>query len=190
LDPDRATLKFLSDHQDAIKDAGILKDRSEQWRKRGKAIHTLKDLLFCYFSNFKIVCIPHSNRPPQSIYDQYVKLFDAIQTVSGESKKRREQAGMLFSSRELQLYLRISFEHFCTQDKKPFNFLRAAEQLNPAAATYEDHIVNAATFFRKTKPELSGNGLFNIELAPLVASSILLDATRRRRPGRCERSFI
>jgi hypothetical protein len=163
---------------------------AKQWRERCKPISNLKDLLFCYFSGFKIICIPHSDRPAQLIYNQYVKLFDTIQEVSAESREHRELAGMLFSSQELQQYLRVSFEHFCTNMEMPFNFLKAAERINPVAATYEDHIVHAATFFMKRISQVSGEELFNRYLAPLVASSILLNAVRRRLPCRCKQPSV
>ena len=92
---------------------------------------------------------------------------------------------MLFSSPEMQQYLRASFEHFCTHANKPFNFLKAAARNNPVAETFEDHIIEAANFFVEKEPQLEGENL-TLDLSRILASSILLNATRTRLPGRCE----
>jgi len=92
---------------------------------------------------------------------------------------------MLFSSQEMQQYLRASFEHFCTYPNSPFNFLKAATRKNPVAKTFEDHIIEAANLFVEKEPQLEGEKVA-LELSRILASSILLHATRTRLPGRCE----
>jgi len=92
---------------------------------------------------------------------------------------------MLFPSPEMQRYLRASFEHFCTHANSPFNFLRAAVRRNRVAKTFEDHIIEVANFFVEKDPQLEGEKLA-VKLSYILASSIILNATRTRLPGRCK----
>jgi len=171
--------------RDAIHVPGPLKRLAKQWKDRRKQIDTLGDLLSCYFSSVRIVCIPRSDKSPHWIYDQYRSLYTTIEKASLDSKKRREQSGMLFSSPEMQQYLRAAFEHFCTHADKPFNFLRATARNNRLKKTFEDHITEAAILFVEKQPQIEGKQLSS-DLARLVASSMLLNATRLLLPGRCE----
>ena len=162
---------------------GLLPKLANQWRERGKPIRSFKDLLHCYYSGFKIICIPSANQPPQLIHNQYTKLYEEIRRASDISAERRETLGLLMSSEELEVYLRYAFEHFSGNGTEPFNFLDAAIRNNPIAATFADHIIKVAVLLMKRTTSQPGKQLFK-ELAPLVASSIFLSATRIRLPYR------
>lgn len=152
--------------------------------KLGGIIETHEDLLKCYYSGFKIVCIPCAEQPPSLIRAQYTKLHQEIALASATSAGRRKEAGLLLSSEEMECYLQNAFEHFSKDANEPFNFLNTALRNNPIAATFADHITKVATVFSRTKPQPEyGTKVFE-HLAPLVASAIFLGATRNRLPHR------
>lgn len=94
----------------------------------------------------------------------------------------RGQLGLLLSSEDLSSYLDFAFEHFSTEDKAPFNFNEAAFLINPVAENFKACIVKLAVYFMRRTPANSlGNGvkLFCDDVAPLLASSIFLMATRK-----------
>lgn len=153
----------------------------DKWTSLGKRITNLKELLMCYYSGIKIVCIPHARESPTVIDRQYKDLYRVIGEGSKKAYDLRIKAGLLMTSEELDIYLRHAFHHFSKSPSKPFNFLAAAFRHNPVPSTFKDHITKAAIHLMDQLPQESGTKIFKL-LAPLVASCILLDASRNRYP--------
>ncbi|KAF8242916.1 hypothetical protein K440DRAFT_664454 [Wilcoxina mikolae CBS 423.85] len=180
---DDPTIAQLDKHTDSFKDDPFLEGLARQWRVRGKEIHTLKDLISCYYCGIKIICVPHMNAAPSRISTQYRKLQGLIKDASMETYKMRCNAELLMNSEELDIYFSYAFNHFSQNPTKPFDFLNAAFQHSPIEATFKYHILKAATRLMETGQFESDCKLFD-ELAPLVASSILLDVCRKGYPLR------
>jgi len=158
----------------------------EQWRERDKEIVTLKDLVLCYYSGIQIICIPHTkySDSPSILITQYNKLHKAITTATTVTRLRRREAELLMNSEELDIYFGYAFDHFSINPNIPFNFLSAAFHHNPVRATFKTHILKTAIYCMNTYPFDSGAEIFDY-LAPLVASSILLDVCRKSYPQKC-----
>ncbi|RPA95785.1 FabD/lysophospholipase-like protein [Choiromyces venosus 120613-1] len=154
---------------------------THQWRnERKKTINTLKDLILCYYSDFKIICIPSANDPPHIIHTQYTKLRDLIAKGARDSENARKLAGLLMTGEDLDYYLEKGFDHF-SSSKLPFNFLQAAVQAKPVSNKFADHLLRTAITLLSKKPNDDGKLLLE-KLAPIFASSIFLDAIRKRIP--------
>lgn len=183
-DVDNTTSNALKDWNSLINiSGGQLTKIAACWRERGKKIHSLLDLIRCYYSGFKIICIPAARYPPSLIKQQYEKLYNEINTASSAAWGRRESSGFLMSAEELEYYLESAFDHFSKHPTTPFNFLTAACLYNPVAPTLKTHIVRLALYFMSCYPDDNGMQLFE-RVAPLVASSIFLDSHRQRYPAR------
>lgn len=161
---------------------GVIK----QWRERDKKIVTLLDLVLCYYSGIQIICIPHIkySNSPSILIAQYNKLHNAISTATTITRQRRRDAELLMNSEELDIYFGYAFDHFSTSPNIPFNFLSAAFHHNPVRATFKTHILKTAIYFMTTRSFDNGAEMFDL-LAPLVASSILLDVCRKGYPQKC-----
>ncbi|KAG0640049.1 hypothetical protein HOY80DRAFT_865708, partial [Tuber brumale] len=162
---------------------------AHQWRtERKKTINSLEDLILCYYSDFKIICIPSACDPPHIINKQYTKLSELITIGARDSEDARKLAGLLMTSEDLDYYLEQGFEHFSTS-KLPFNFLQAAIQAKPVSIGFSDHLLRAALTLLRQRPNDSGGHLLG-SLAPIVASSIFLDVIRTRIPYKGNSSHI
>lgn len=182
---DFTTRDQLTKRMNVIKIDPFLQGLVTKWGDRGKNINTLEQLLLCYYSGVKIICIPHALAPPSLINRQYRKLYMEIEVASEDSRRIRAGAGLLMNSEELDVYTTYAFEHFSKNPSKPFNFLATAFIHNPVPATFKDHISKIANHLslRSQKPTDSGEDIFRT-LAPLTASYILLDVSRNRYPRR------
>lgn len=170
------------------KDTGLkgqLPKLAKYWRDRGKQINTLEDLLLCYYSGFKIVCIPHARIPPFLISQQYQKLYQAIKEASDNAEKKRKSVDLLMTSDELDRYFEIALAHFSEKPDEPFNFLSSALTYNPINPTFKDHVRNLLVYRTVNSPSLSEATILQ-QTAPLVASCIFLDIFRQRYPYRGE----
>jgi hypothetical protein len=143
----------------------------------------LKELLHCYYSDVRIVCIPAADRPAARINQQYRALHEEIRTASQHCRSRRSDVGLLLNAEELEVYLKYAFQHFSKDATNPFDFHSAAFSATPIAQTVKDHIVKVAKYTMECRPQESGGEIFG-RVASLVASSIFLDASRNRFPNR------
>ncbi|KAH8151876.1 uncharacterized protein LAJ45_03869 [Morchella importuna] len=188
-DIDGTTGDQLRKRAECIKDDPFMVKCVEKWRSLGKTINNLEELLMCYYSGIKIVCIPHAKESPAVIEQQYKVLYKVMEEGSQKAYDLRIKAGLLMTSEELDVYLRHAFHHFSKNPSKPFNFLAAAFHHNPVSSTFKDHIAKAAVHVMTQSPQMSGTDMFKL-LAPLVASCILLDAFRSRYPHGGQASTI
>jgi len=158
----------------------------KQWQERNKKIVTLLDLVHCYYCDIQIICIPHTkySNAPSLLIMQYNKLHDAISAATTITRQQRREAELLMNSEELDIYFGYAFDHFSTSPNTPFNFLSAAFHHNPVRATFKTHILKTAIHFMTTSSFNCGAEYFEL-LAPLVASSILLDVCRKSYPQKC-----
>jgi hypothetical protein len=162
---------------------GQLPTLAERWRKNGREIKTLKDLLLCYYSDFSVVCIPDSNYPPTLIREQYVKLYNVIEEASKNSEKKRQSVGLSMTSEELDRYFEIGLEHFSQNPETAFNFLSSALKYNPINPTFKDHVLNLFVYMTKNFPKWSEPEILQ-QTERLVASCVFLDISRKRYPYR------
>ena len=153
----------------------------KKWKVRDKEIRTLKDLILCYYSGIKIICIPHNRiAPGPFLIEQYKALYQHLVWASDETRKLRQQRGLLWDWHQLDIYLGSAFDHFSRDPVQPFNFLNAGFRYNPVRSTFHTHILAAAIRIKDRKQDISVN-IFE-KLAPLIASSILLDICRKKLP--------
>ncbi|KAF8538719.1 acyl transferase/acyl hydrolase/lysophospholipase [Trichophaea hybrida] len=177
---DNITEVQLDKYAKCIESDPILMELVKYWRKRNKPIATLRELILCYYSGIKMICIPHmktSSAAPLLI-TQYKKLRGEIQKAMIQTRKMRHEAELLMDSEELNIYLGDAFDHFSSDASRPFNFLSAAFARNPVRTAFGARVADVATRLMHTRTFEAGRKVFK-ELAPLIASTILLDVCRK-----------
>ena len=179
------TDRHLATFTDSLSRNPLLKRLSTRWRRIGRHIKTLKDLVLCYYSGIKICCIPHHKiSPGPFLIEKYQGLYDEIQRATEITRQIRQVNGLLWDWHDLDMYLGYAFNHFCQDYSKPFNFLTAALGHNPVHSSFHLHIIEAALRLkacREAAPTHTKVSLF-VALAPLIASSILMDVCRKKLP--------
>jgi hypothetical protein len=180
LDVVTATHRLFDDIKDAVENNPAFYRWAMDWRDKNKQIDTTKDLLLAYYTDVKIVFVPDKGHP-KLVWKQYQRLYDEIRTAVLRSEKRRRNARLLLSSDQFNPYLQFAFEHFSRTLDAPFDFVRVSSalnqiqpQVNPVLCLIKD--------YRATWPKCDILDLF-IQVAPLVASAIMLDVVRRQLKG-------
>lgn len=154
----------------------------KKWKLLGKEIKTLKDLISCYYSGLEIVCIPHNKIAlGPFLIERYEVLYEKIKFAADMTKMLRQQRGLLWDWHQLDMYLGYAFDHFSRDPIRPFNFLNAGFNHSPIWSTFQTHILAAANRIKDQNREDVSVNIFR-ELAPLIASSILLDVCRKKLP--------
>lgn len=155
---------------------------ADHWRKKGKIIGNVLDLIHCYYAAISVVRIPEKGRYMLT-NTQINKLHRKIVLHCDASFSAKDDAHMLSNVEELNAYLQDGFDHFTTKEDQPFNFVDAALRNNPIPRDFGDHILAMAAQIRKVTHVCDGPQLFNF-LSSMVASCIFTDCIRASRPGK------
>lgn len=156
---------------------------ARKWIQMGRKIETLQDLIKCYYSDLKVICIPDLKKNKLSLtMTQYSELQKMLTRFSKQARGVRERLGFLMSAETLERYLGMAFDHFAIAPNKPFNFLSAALLRNPVTQTLRDHICNLAVQYMKIYPKKTGKEIFS-EMGVWIGSCIFLDSHRLELPS-------
>jgi hypothetical protein len=178
---DFATSVLLTTVAGAINRDAKYKEYADYWTSRGKTIHTMKDLLDCYYSSVRVVRIPKKGRY-MLLDEQVSKLHQEIGLSCNQSFDAKRKARMLSNSDELHVYLQSAFDHFSLNLDTPFNFIEVAFKNNPIPLDFGGNILKLAVAVKKSRVFIWGPKIFR-ELSSMVASCIVLDCNRHNLKG-------
>jgi hypothetical protein len=153
---------------------------------------TTQQVLQCYYTTVRVVRIPEladGARRPNLIDHQVTKLYKQITVNSEAVRKGKASRRMLLNVDQFNPYLQLAFDHFSSERglETPFDFAEASFRFAPVTTDFASNIVTVGRYLLKR----SGASDFKLsrvlpELGQLVASSIMFDTARKRRPGIAE----
>jgi hypothetical protein len=191
-DSGSATRSLLSSVQGAVNyTEGVprFRELADHWRKLGRDVCSIEDLILCYYGSFKVIRMPAGKRF-RRMEEQVTKLRGLIQECCDRSFEAKRRTRMQTDAAELDGYLQSGFDHFTTHLDLPFDFMQVSLVQNPIPHDFGDHILQlclamerAATGTREQTQELF------VRIGSLVASCVLLDCARYRK-GRLEKLSI
>jgi hypothetical protein len=153
------------------------------WRDRNRRIDTVEDLLLSYYTSVKVVRIPETGRP-NLIAKQITELTANIRWACQMSGGRKGDLRMLLNAEETQAYLQYAFNHFSRSIESPFDFVQASFTHSPIPDDFGGNILKLAVQLMEAwKDRATPRPIFE-ELAAVIASCIMLDATRHGKLGR------
>jgi len=181
-----ATSTLLFSVDAAIHQVPKFVKHAEYWRSRGKRIHTIKDLLLCFYSTITVVRIPTKGRY-MLINRQVARLHQEISTACGNAFVRRQKVRMLCNADDLEVYLQSAFEHFSCDLNKPFDFAEMSLKNNPIPLDFHGNILKLALAIKAQLPQLQdgrkGAQIFK-KMSRMVGSCIMLDIARQGYHGK------
>lgn len=175
--PDYATNALMSSVAEVVQQDSSYRALADFWIGRGRTIHTILDLLECYYSSVTVVRIPGYGHY-MKIDDQVSKLNNIIRVKSAESFRAKRRSRMLSNSEELNIYLQCAFDHFSQDLDTPFNFMDVAFRINPIESDFGGKILKLAVGIKNSPHFIDPLKQFR-ELSFMVASCILLDCVRQ-----------
>lgn len=177
-----ATERLMQHVANAVFENTFFVKYAEHWRKKGKKIDNMFDLVRCYYAEISVVRIPQKGRYMLT-NSQINKLHHRIVLHCDASFSAGDDAHMLSNVEELDAYLQAGFDHFTTKEDQPFNFVDVALRNNPIPRDFGDHILAIAARIRLVTRIRDGPHLFRV-LSSMVASCIFTDCIRASRPGK------
>ncbi|KAK3718817.1 hypothetical protein LTR37_004733 [Vermiconidia calcicola] len=187
----QSLLTSVSGALDYVEGVPRFRELAQHWRKLGKQIVTVEDLILRYYSSFKVVRMPR--KPRYTLMDRQVgKIHSEIQADCDASFQAKRKARMLTNSDELNVYLQSAFEHFTTTLATPFNFVAVSLLNNPISYDFGGHMLQLVNTIAMQEPSLrrdSGRSQWIFEKScAMIASCVMLDCARFRK-GRVEDLF-
>ena len=176
-----ATERLMQHVANAVFENPFFVKYAEHWRKKGKKINNMLDLVRCYYADISVVRIPEKGRYMLT-NTQINKLHQRIVLHCDASFSAKDDAHMLSNVEDLDAYLQAGFDHFTSKEDQPFNFVDVALRNNPIPRDFGDHILALAGKIRVVTLGRDGPHLFRI-LSSMVASCIFTDCIRASRPG-------
>jgi hypothetical protein len=177
-----ATRNLLASAEAAFEREHGFIEKTVMWRKHGRRIDNVKDLLRCYYSSIQVVRIPMKSPTTYLMIDnQAAKVREAILAGCNKASYTKETARKLCSVDQLEEYLQAGFDHFARDLDSPFDFVKVSLRNKPIPQDLGDHIVTLAAAVQKRIGQ-AGQKLFQ-GLSTMVASCILLDIVRKDRKG-------
>lgn len=185
---EHATAALMESLSRTVYQNATFKKYAQFWRERDRQIESVEELVLSYYSSLRVVRIPTTGRP-MLIRAQVEKLSSSIRWASKEARKLKLESRMLLDADELQPYLQNAFDHFADKLNTPFDFVQASFTNSPIPQDFGGNILKLALQVMERWEDLAKASTIFEELSYLVASSILLDATRQRILGRPEQIF-
>ncbi|KAL8762431.1 MAG: hypothetical protein Q9184_001559 [Pyrenodesmia sp. 2 TL-2023] len=180
VDPDEwdiltATERLMQHVANAVYENPFFVRYAEHWRKKGRRINNMMDLVRCYYADISVVRIPEKGRYMLT-NAQIDKLHHKIVLHCDASFSAKDDAHMLSNVEELDAYLQAGFDHFTTKEDQPFNFVDVALRNNPIPRDFGDHILAMAAKIRAvTHSKQTSGGMRGIlELEVLRAIELAL----------------
>jgi GTPase SAR1 family protein len=184
-DVDHATEALLESLSRTVYQNATFKKYAQFWRERDRQIESVQELVLSYYSSLRVIRIPTLGRP-MLIRTQVEKLSDMIRWASKEARELKLESRMLLDADELQPYLQYAFDHFANNLHTPFDFVQASLTNSPIPHNLGGNILKLALQIMERWEDVANASTIFEELSYLVASSILLEATKQKILGRSE----
>jgi len=177
-----ATDRILESANVSLEDP-FISQLAAEWRRNGAKIETIGDLLRSYYSSFTIVRIPEKTHY-NILYNQISVLSHRIDYCCEKSHEKKRDMRMLSTSDEIGIYVQLAFDHFVKERGliRPFDFIGESLKLNPIPRDFGDHLMQLLLTVQRAHLKGGDRAIFE-RLTPVLASTLILDCTRRNAKG-------
>lgn len=151
---------------------------ANKWRRRGKQIDNILDLIHCYYASFNVVRFPDKNNI-FLLAQQVTRLRLLISKLCEISYLNKKEARFLASADDFGFYIQQAFTHFSCELDYPFDFKEAALKRSAMPQNIGDHTLRLAIFIQAQFPDKTGLWIFE-RLGFMVAACFLYECVSYR----------
>ncbi|KAF2475025.1 uncharacterized protein BDR25DRAFT_280671 [Lindgomyces ingoldianus] len=156
-----------------------LQKLADKWRRKNKRIHSILDLIHCYYASFQVVRIP-DDKNLFLLSKQVSQLHTTIADRCEKAYLSKKRARLLSSAEDFSFYIQQAFNHFSRKLDRPFDFKVYSLRRNPIPQNLGDYILRVAIAIQESSPHETGQWIFE-KLSFMVASCFLYDCTTFRK---------
>ncbi|RSL40294.1 hypothetical protein CEP54_016151 [Fusarium duplospermum] len=180
-DPAKTTQDILDQQKNILTQNDSVKALVARFRKSGIQISSLQDLLLTSYSSVQFIRLPRGESSPRLI-GQLQKLHMMICEASEEAQREKGDRKMRLSAPDMDEFFRLAFDHYSNHVGEPFDFLGKIMTLHPPsdklAAGLSMLMIKTFKVLNAQDESSKIDVRFCNILAPLVCSTVVLDAAR------------
>lgn len=179
-DPAETKARILAEQTRILQNSTVAPIR-DKLQKLGARIDSLEDLLKESYSSIQFIRLPLGNACFR-LSEQLRTLHRMIRECSQEAQAQKSKMKMLLSSKALDQFFKLAFDHYSNKLDEPFDFLESLFVVQPLPKTLSNNFVYMMQqTFRAVKEDIGLDAwacTFADALAPVICSTIALDAVR------------
>jgi hypothetical protein len=146
LNVDYATEKLLSQFQLS----GSFSEQVDEWQKRGKTLKTASDLILCYYSSIRVVCIPahpgghgsEARKAARYIAQQYRVLDQEIRLAYKRQRDTKLSLDMNLTVETFNNFVDHAFDRLSRNLNTSIDFYYLSTQHRSAPSSFNSHLTN------------------------------------------------
>ena len=121
------------------------------WSRRGREVASARELLLCYYDSLRVVFIPSGSAVSAgTIFEQYQKLYQEIQTSAMNVQRRRQSSGIHSDVETLTLHTEIAFQALSENLEGMVDFHDITQQVSRLPESFTEHLINTLVRLRKS----------------------------------------
>jgi hypothetical protein len=140
LDTEHATKHLL----EPLKDSANFKELCDEWKRRGRRLKTPMDLILCYYSSVRVICIPKlSDSMTEVISAQFENLAAEIKESSEKLRKTIKDArrGKIFTVELFGQYMNLALTELATDLKSFIDFYYLRKKYRQRPKSFGNHVL-------------------------------------------------
>ncbi|KAI5921413.1 hypothetical protein F4810DRAFT_712454 [Camillea tinctor] len=158
----------------------------DKWKSRGRTITSARDLIKCYYHDFRVVSIPLHARTPstaKTVSRQIMTLYGEIRSLSDQIRTRRKSFNMNLDIASFNVYLEQSLRILARDHRSSIDFHPISENDSPLPTRPSEHLsllLGNLVKQRKlnTTMEIGGEARLIDDITPYLAACIVAPSPR------------
>ncbi|KAK1752635.1 hypothetical protein QBC47DRAFT_389002 [Echria macrotheca] len=183
-DPAETTRQVLAEQAGILDGNRVVASIRDAYRKSGARIDCLEDLLKQSYSSIHFIRLPRVASCAR-LSEQLRLLHATIRDCSQEGQRQKMQANMLLSSKALDQFFKLAFDHYANKLNEPFDLLKVLLTVQPPPDTLSANISwMLQQTFKVAQKDIGPDddskpaAAFAQAVAPVICSVIALDIVR------------
>lgn len=164
------------------------KELQKKWRSRGRDIQNARDLMLCYYSDFRVLSIPQhipsSPATAKKIAGQIREFYHEVRIMSDTIRKQRQMMNIDLDVAGLNAYFNQSVKTLASDYMNSLDFYRLADGDTGLPRRFSEHLVQLMSSMVKLKhldttQAVGGEAELVTQVIPYIAACIVAQADKK-----------
>jgi hypothetical protein len=179
---DETTQHLLTSFQKSSR----FKEMKKLWKVRGRSINTARDLIRCYYYDFRVISIPTYTTQPEvaaKIAEAVRSLYNEIRIMSDRVRKTRMRFNLDLDVSRFGACFKHAAEMLAKDYRRAIDLHEVSSGDSPLPKTFSEHLVQLMSNMAKARglekaDKIGGESRLIQDLLPFIAACIVAQLPR------------